>query len=263
MGTPTPAELQRKWNAQLKRTDIFEDNYVPSVGEQRQLMTLALSLGFVDESEKCDNTGTILPLRESFCSNNDKLRRIFGCTDRPSVILCRGPVRVNGRKHELILCTEGFVLARVETSYWTTDKLVTPLIYEAGDLYECIECLEDRYDVPGEPISLVDKDLNDVVSFICKDVDLRDAWWATIAQVLVQHRLRTHGKERRWFHGDWQERLIVARQEEDPLAKSDHTIRALSTRMLSVRSHRGSRRTSMVGTILQSLATEEIPIDPR
>mmetsp|Transcript_23906 Transcript_23906/g.55777 ORF Transcript_23906/g.55777 Transcript_23906/m.55777 type:complete len:283 (+) Transcript_23906:73-921(+) len=231
-----------EWERRLSRLDIYEPDFKHSKEEERELMELAHSFGFIDEKDLGK------PLDEVLSVSNANLKKMFN-----SLIVKRGPVTCHGTPHELILFAHGFILARVESSYMVGDKKVQPRVFEACETFHWVKFIEDTSDDLHDVILL--KGESHKIQFRLKDVEDHDAWWNAIAKMLIQDRLRGHKALRSW---GWQERLIHEKKSqqggEDLNGSTGSIFRRTST--TSIESRRRSSLLDFTGGLINSLVAE-------
>ena len=254
-------DTSNKWTERLARPEIYETGYLNTPEEDEELKQLALTLGFIDPVDLDDR------LKHCFNAVDVRLRRLFGCEGQSSTILKRGPVLCSGEKHELILMTHGFMLARAESSYWAGGSLKEPLIFEECQMYEDVKYMEDMFEEEDDPIAFVGESFIHE-RFTFRNKDERDSWWEALATVLVQDRLKSN--KMLWV--GWQDRLIIEKPfDENELASGDTSSSSSAysggrRRSSILNSSYGSgasgnrRRSSIFDDLIQSLAPERLPV---
>ena len=121
---PNPLEMDdlEYWRARIMRDEVFSPKYKPSPAEEQEFKELLKYLG--------------MERKKLFEKQDVKWNELSALTN---ILLKKGPVLCQGQERELILLTNGFVLAQVEEPNKNALARLISRSYEQCDLYNAIQ----------------------------------------------------------------------------------------------------------------------------
>lgn len=185
----------RKWQKRLFRDNVFSKRYKPTKDEAAEVHELGKYLG-VDSI-----TGTIVV-------DNALNSLIKADQGLHSIILKRGPIKMDGANRELIIMTHGFVVAKLKSG-GMFDLMTRP--YDSSGLYDDVKWIRDIWQIEDKhQFRLLAGTLSGTreILFETDSPVTKQAWMQAFERVLFENRSHQSSEQRALRDFGWQHELV-------------------------------------------------------
>ena len=176
-------EAHAYWQARVERDEVYSKRYRPTKEEQKELQEVATFVGLQQNSD-----GGWLGLKAIMGGDSlPSLQKLLQpAQDHPkSILLKRGPVWYKEQEFEMLLFTQGFILAKVEEETRASNRSFFQRTYETCKLWSMVDFIKAVNDKekPGFEFHCKGEKLEfSVVSTNCQQY-----WLRAVERIVIEH----------------------------------------------------------------------------